>query len=198
MVVDKPSGMLSVPGRTGEPSVQSLLSGICDEVHIVHRLDQDTSGLMVVALNAAAYHHLQRQFMQHTISKRYIALVSCAHQLPASTTISLPLRPDPLDRPRQVVDPVNGKTAVTRCEVIATEGCIARLALMPLTGRTHQLRMHCAHVKGLNAPIVGDRLYGWQSPNSETATRLCLHAEQLTFVHPVSAQEMTFKSVVPF
>ena len=190
-VVNKPAGLLSVPGRTGEPSVESLLRRQHGEVWMVHRLDQDTSGLLVVALTREAYHRLQRQFLERTIYKRYIALLD---GVPAQQrgTISLPLRPDPLDRPRQVVDHEHGREAVTDYEVLSVEDGRARVALTPHTGRTHQLRMHCAHAEGLGCPIVGDRLYG------KPAQRLLLHAAELAFHHPVTGERLTFSCPVPF
>ena len=163
---------------------------------MVHRLDQDTSGLMVVALNHEAYHQLQRQFLARTLSKRYIALVAphTIEEFPIGKkgTISLPLRPDIMDRPRQIVDFEHGKEAITDYEVLAHEGEYVRLSLTPHTGRTHQLRMHCAHELGLRAPIVGDRLYG------KPARRLCLHAAELAFDDPLTGERLFFSSIVPF
>ena len=191
LVVDKPAGLLSVPGRTGEESVESLLRRQYGQVWMVHRLDQDTSGLMVVALTEEAYHNLQQQFLARAIYKRYIALLD---GVPARQrgTIALPLRPDPLDRPRQVVDCRHGKTALTDYEVLSVSDGHARVALTPHTGRTHQLRMHCAHQEGLGCPIVGDRLYG------KPAQRLCLHAAELAFRHPLTGERLHFTSPVPF
>ena len=196
LVINKPAGLLSVPGRTGEESVESLLQRVYPEVCMVHRLDQDTSGLMVVALNHEAYHQLQRQFLARRLYKRYIALVAphSKEELPISKkgTISLPLRPDIMDRPRQIVDFEHGKEAISDYEVLAHEGEYVRLSLTPHTGRTHQLRMHCAHELGLGAPIVGDRLYG------KPARRLCLHAAELAFDDPLTGERLFFSSMVPF
>lgn len=196
VVVDKPSGLLSVPGLTSEPSVESILSRSHGRVYMVHRLDQDTSGLMVVALTLEAYHHMQRQFVEHRVGKHYVALVSGSppHE---RCTVSLPLRADPYDRPRQVVDIINGRRAVSVSEVLRREGPVTRLLLKPLTGRTHQLRVHCAHADGLGTPIVGDRLYGLTAEDG-TAQRLCLHAAQLTFIHPLTGEKLSFQSEVPF
>ena len=201
-VISKPAGLLSVPGRSQQPSVVSLLRQRFPHAQgpmIVHRLDMDTSGLMVVALTAEAYHGLQRQFLERTVEKRYVALLQqpspqVLQRLRAhpSGTISLPLRPDPLDRPRQVVDPLGGKAALTRYEVLSLSGSHPLLALTPLTGRTHQLRIHCAHADGLGCPILGDRLYG------EAAGRLCLHAERLSFCHPLSGQKLEFTNAPAF
>ena len=190
LVIEKPSGLQSVPGRTAAPSVESLLRQQFPEIHMVHRLDMDTSGLMVVALTDEAYHHLQRQFLARTIYKKYITLLD--GEVSGSGTIRLPLRPDPLDRPRQVVDPEHGKTAVTDYRVLEHRGDQTLVELTPHTGRTHQLRVHCAHADGLGCPIVGDRLYG------KAAQRLCLHAAELSFTHPATAQRLTFSSPVDF
>lgn len=217
LVISKPAGLLSVPGRTGEESVESLLQREYKEVYIVHRLDQDTSGLMVVALTKRAYHNLQQQFLARTIYKKYIALIAAPS--PKANTISpdslttgtirLPLRPDPLDRPRQVVDFEHGKEAITHYEVLDMSQMSAvfrqvplphgyrytLIALTPHTGRTHQLRVHCAHPLGLGCPIVGDRLYGYQPPFCDVPhQRLCLHAAELSFLHPVTGERVTFHS----
>ena len=184
LVVNKPAGLLSVPGKTDAPSVESLLREKYGEVYIVHRLDMDTSGLMVVARTEEAYHHLQRQFLARTIYKRYIALLDGIVE--GRGCISLPLQPDILDRPRQLVDHGHGKPAITDYEVIATENGKTRIALTPHTGRTHQLRVHCAHQEGLATPIMGDNLYG------SSADRLYLHAETLSFDHPQTNERLTF------
>ncbi len=192
IVVDKPSGLLSVPGKGEAASLESLLNERYGEIYMVHRLDMDTSGLMVVARSRAAYHHLQRQFLERTVSKQYIALVDGI--ITHGGTIRLPLRPDLDDRPRQLVDYTYGKEATTDYEPIAQRpDGRTLLRLTPHTGRTHQLRVHCAHADGLAAPIVGDRLYGHPS-----AQRLCLHAASLTFVHPTTGELMRFTSDAPF
>lgn len=192
VVVSKPAGMLSVPGKNTAASVESVLAGQFGEVFMPHRLDMDTSGLMVVARTSEAYHHLQRQFLARTIEKRYVALVDDSPLAPPLSvgqrgTIDLPLRPDPLDRPRQVVDHEQGKRATTDYEVTAqTADGHWRLLLIPHTGRTHQLRMHCAHADGLGHPITGDALYG------QKAARLFLHAQELSFFHPLTGRRMHF------
>lgn len=190
LVINKPSGLLSVPGLTGESSVESLLRKQYGEVYIVHRLDQDTSGLMVIALTKEAYHHLQKQFLEHTIYKRYVALLD--GEVQGRGTISLPLRPDLTDRPRQLVDFEQGKEAITDYEVLDVSDGITRIALTPHTGRTHQLRMHCAHSEGLGTPILGDSLYG------RPADRLYLHAEALSFDHPETGSRLSFTVPAPF
>ena len=175
VVVSKPHGMLSVPGRDGGTSVAQLMRQRypdADSPLIVHRLDQDTSGLMLVAKTKEMHRTLQLAFENHEVKKRYVAvldgLLSPEKQ---RGEISLPLNSNYLDRPRQVVDWLNGKPAVTRYEVIGHEMGRTIVALYPLTGRTHQLRVHCAHPDGLNLPILGDPLYG------RKADRMYLHAE---------------------
>lgn len=202
LVVVKPPGLLSVPGKVRLPSLEGLLRERYPHVEgpmIVHRLDMDTSGLMVIALSTTAYHHLQQQFFARTIYKRYMALLDGTFPayLPQRGTINLPMRPDHLDRPRQIIDFVHGKQAVTDYEVgtftsATTQEGTTRILLTPHTGRTHQLRVHCAHRDGLGLPIKGDPLYG--TPGG----RLCLHADRLSFVHPVTKELMTFESPAPF
>lgn len=197
LVIEKPSGLLSVPGRVVAPSVQSLLSERYGEVWMPHRLDMDTSGLMVVARTEESYKHLQRQFYARAIYKRYGALVEGREKsltMAPKGTIALPLRPDPLDRPRQVVDRLHGKAATTDYEVTDRVGERLLLSLTPHTGRTHQLRVHCAHPEGLGMPIVGDRLYGYAVPGQ----RLCLHAAELAFTHPVTGRRLNFVSQPDF
>ena len=187
LVVYKPAGLLSVPGLSDAPSVEGILKQQYPEVYMVHRLDMDTSGLLVVALMPDAYHHLQRQFLARTVQKRYVAVLE--HDVEGSGTIDLPLRPDPLDRPRQVVDAEHGKSALTAYQSLGNR----RIQLIPHTGRTHQLRVHCAHEQGLHNPIKGDPLYG-----REKADRLYLHAEQLSFDDPETGERLTFHYPSPF
>lgn len=199
IVVDKPAGMLSVPGKYDAPSVLSLLQRkMEDNIFPVHRLDMDTSGLMVFVRNKKAQRNLQRQFETHSIVKRYIALLE---RKPDSEqgTISLPLSPDMADRPRQMVDYRHGKQALTHYRLCTSPSTPMRrqfltvgdnlVELSPLTGRTHQLRVHCAHPDGLASPIVGDRLYG-----TTNHPRLCLHAEYLEFRHPTTGEIVIFKN----
>lgn len=193
LVVNKPAGMLSVPGKLNRPSVESLVrQRLCNGKTplIVHRLDMETSGLMVVAKTKEAHEQLQQQFENRQVEKQYIALLE---GIPAAGhRISLPLRADLLDRPRQVVDFEHGKTAVTDYEIVSIVDGGARVALYPHTGRTHQLRVHCAHPLGLGIPIVGDALYG------KAGSRLCLHAARLTFTHPATGQRLTFEQAPDF
>lgn len=189
-VVNKPAGMLSVPGRSERESVVSILKemwGGAVQPFVVHRLDMATSGVIVVAKSADMQRLLQSQFARRRVEKRYVALLSSP--LPAGKgRISLPLRADVANRPYQVVDHEHGRRAVTDYETFAD----GRVLLSPLTGRTHQLRVHCAHSEGLGCPIKGDALYGHPSD------RLYLHAESLTLDHPVTGQRLTFRSPCPF
>ena len=186
VVVNKPSGILSVPGRAEDYSVETVMHQRYPGSIVAHRLDMGTSGLLLVAKHPDAYHPLQQQFIRHEIKKKYIALLEHAGQ--GTGIISLPLRPDPMNRPRQVVDMEHGKRAVTRYEFIDDH----LVALWPETGRTHQLRIHCAHPDGLNNPIVGDELYG------SKGQRLCLHAAEIWFRHPISGEEMHFETTPDF
>ena len=193
IIVNKPSGLLSVPGRVGSYSVATILSQRYPGCLLAHRLDMGTSGLMVAAKSRDVYRSLQQQFSDHTIRKCYVALLDTSlHPSPFTFhqkgTISLPLLCDPINRPRQVVDFEHGKEAVTDYEMIDDR----RVRLYPHTGRTHQLRMHCAHPDGLGCPIVGDELYG------RPADRLYLHAERLELTHPVTRERMVFEQKADF
>ena len=186
LVVDKPSGILSVPGRMEDYSVETVMQQRYPGSIVAHRLDMGTSGLLIVAKHIEAYHPLQQQFIRHEVKKKYGALLEHAGQ--GSGIVSLPMRPDPMNRPRQVVDMEHGKRAVTRYEFISDH----LVALWPETGRTHQLRIHCAHPDGLSNPIVGDELYGTKGQ------RLCLHAAEIWFKHPISGEEMHFETTPDF
>ncbi len=189
MVVNKPAGLLSVPGKNDEPSVESLMGA-----KPVHRLDQDTSGLLVLAKTPEVYKTLQSYFQRRDILKRYEAVLQPNGDASLNGAndandgmIDLPLLPNPYDRPRQMVDREHGKVAITRYTIreIRADGTML-VDFYPLTGRTHQLRVHAAHSEGLNAPIVGDRLYG------QAGERLMLHAAEIKFMHPVTSHEMHF------
>ena len=202
IVVEKPSGMPSVPGLDGRNSLQELLTSQSNEIHAVHRLDMDTSGVMVFAKTSEAAVNLRRQFEEHTVRKTYMARVSADTDIPSGKgAIDLPLSPDYDERPRQKIDFRQGKPAYTEYEIIRNhEDGTADLLLYPHTGRTHQLRVHCAHHLGLGRPIVGDLLYGGYSVFDNKASepahpaRLCLHALSITFRHPETGQELTFTS----
>ena len=194
-VVNKPAGMKTVPGRDGGTSVlEDMRQRHPDKPQLtpVHRLDMDTSGLIVVAFDAETYKKLQAQFLRREVRKRYVAILDGVPDRPVYGEISLPLRPDPLDRPYQKVDFENGKEAVTEYRILETMGNVTRIALFPHTGRTHQLRLHCAHAGGLGTPILGDRLYG------HGGGRLCLHAEAIEFTHPVTGKWMKFERKAEF
>lgn len=201
-VIHKPAGLLSVPGKdAAQPSVYALMRRKYPEATgplIVHRLDMATSGLMIIAKTEFAYHRLQKEFLNHRVQKKYIAIISekeiSGKDIPEKGIISLPLMPDYLDRPRQIVDHEQGKEAITEYEVLEhVDDSHLRIALYPKTGRTHQLRVHCAHQEGLNAPILGDPLYG-----NEKAVRLHLHAEEITFEHPLTGKKMTITRKADF
>ena len=196
-VIHKPEGLLSVPGKdAAQPSVYALMRSKYPEATgplIVHRLDMSTSGVMMIAKTEFAYHRLQKAFLNHQIQKKYVAIIS-GKDIPEKGIISLPLMPDYLDRPRQIVDHELGKEAITEYEVLEpVDDSHLRIALYPKTGRTHQLRVHCAHQEGLNAPILGDPLYG-----NEKAARLHLHAEEITFEHPLTGKKMTITRKADF
>lgn len=186
-VVNKPSGMLSVPGKSQRESVISILQERCKEGEtplVVHRLDMDTSGLLVVAKHKTAHYRLQKQFRDRKIHKTYVAVLD-GEPLPIEEKgrIELPLSPDLMHRPFQMVDKEHGKPAITEYLVVDEHV----VELHPLTGRTHQLRVHCAHAEGLNRPIKGDNLYG------RRADRLYLHAARIAFAHPTNGEEMVFE-----
>ena len=186
-VVDKPSGMLSMPGKIGDYSVATWALERWPGAMLVHRLDMQTSGILLVAKTVEAYHHLQKQFEERTIKKKYLALVEGMPQNEHGI-IDLPLSSDPLNRPCQVVDFEHGKRAITEYRVTKEPSpCYTLLALWPHTGRTHQLRVHCAHQEGLGCPIVGDELYG------RKAERLYLQAQAIAFDHPITGKRMHFE-----
>ncbi len=193
VVIDKPAGLLSVPGRHAKlrDSVWVRLGQRLAEPLVVHRLDLDTSGLMLVAKDPATHAAIQRQFALREIEKRYIAWLEGTVARDQGQ-VELPLRLDPTDRPRQIYDPEHGKSALTEWRVLERTSNRTRVALFPRTGRTHQLRVHAAHPLGLNAPIVGDRLYGTND------TRLLLHAEALTFTHPRTLERIALEAPAPF
>ena len=201
LVVNKPAGMLSVPGKTGQASVLSILQERYPDATgplLVHRLDMDTSGLLLAAKDKDIHAQLQAQFESRSVKKRYLALLEGVPQGKAPKGfIRLPMRPDYDNRPYQLVDFEYGKPAVTRYEILsplADETSKERTLIhyYPETGRTHQLRVHSAHPDGMNCPIVGDPLYG------QPADRLYLHAEYLEFRHPVHGKIMKIQSTHPF
>jgi len=196
VVVNKPSGLLSVPGKEVQDSVLTRLQQRYPDATgplLVHRLDMSTSGLLLVAKNSATHKALQYQFEQRSVEKRYIAMLS--KRLPEHQhrgTIELPLRVDLDDRPRQLVCFSHGKSATTHWQVITRQQSTTRLYFYPVTGRTHQLRMHASHKDGLDAAIIGDELYG------VAADRLQLHAERLRFTQPNTGERIEVNSPAPF
>ena len=193
LVVCKPAGMLSVPGRTRAKSLLDWLRERFGEVHSCHRLDMDTSGVMVFARSLAAKSELERQFAEREVDKTYRARLAAGSKPfdhARKGTVALPLCLDYYDRPRQMVDREHGKLAVTEYEVLEQlpDGEID-IRFTPKTGRTHQLRVHAAHADGLGRPIKGDRLYG-----SADGGRLWLHAESLRFRHPVTGEILYFEA----
>lgn len=199
IVVEKPSGMPSVPGLDGRVSLQELLEQAYGQtIHAVHRLDMDTSGVIIYAKTAEAGIDLRKQFEEHTIRKCYKARLSpAAEGVHADTSISLPLAADYDERPRQKVDFKQGKPALTKYEIVS-ENADGTLDVLfhPVTGRTHQLRVHSAHALGLCRPILGDLLYGGHTTTQTDSIpdRLHLHALSITFTHPRTGEELTFTS----
>lgn len=200
LVLDKPSGLLSVPGR-GEDK-QDCLSARAQQRYpdalVVHRLDMATSGLLLLARGPAAQRSLSQAFASRTVRKRYIAVVD-GQLAPAPQTwglIELPIRADWPNRPRRVIDAEHGQPSVTRWRVLPDPALSAttRVELEPVTGRSHQLRVH---LLALGHPIVGDALYA-SARVQAMAERLLLHACSLEFNHPLTAQPMRFSSTVPF
>lgn len=198
LVVCKPSGLLSSPGNDDTPSLIEIIREKYPQAMLPHRLDMDTSGIMVIAKDAETYKMLQQQFVRHEVEKQYIALLEDNGIKPVPEgTIKLPLSPNPFDRPRQMVNHEHGKSAVTHYKVLddkylfkesdsAEEKQFIKVRFTPDTGRTHQLRVHSAHIDGLARPIVGDPLYGTVS------SRLYLHASFLSFKHPHTGEKMSF------
>lgn len=195
LVVNKPSGLLSVPGKAPEhrDSLITRIQRVYPDARIVHRLDMATSGVMVVAQHKDSHRQLSRQFELRQTAKRYFARVA---GVPAqsSGSVDLPLICDWPNRPKQKVDFESGKPALTHYEVVRQDATEALIALIPITGRSHQLRVHMLE---LGHPILGDRLYG--SPTViASAPRLQLHAETLSFTHPTSGKRLQFSTPLPF
>jgi len=196
VVVDKPSGLLSVPGRRPEHA-DCVASRVRDRFPdatgplTVHRLDMDTSGLILLALDPDTHRALSRLFQERLVSKRYEALLD-GEVRRAEGSVSLPLRLDVDNRPYQIVDPERGRAALTDWRVLERGGRWTRVEFVPHTGRTHQLRVHAA--AGLGCPIRGDLLYG----DPATASRLLLHATEISLRHPATGEQVTWQSHPPF
>jgi tRNA pseudouridine32 synthase/23S rRNA pseudouridine746 synthase len=198
IAVNKPAGLLSVPGRyrDTQDSVLSRLRQLSPdgmEIIAVHRLDQETSGILLLARDGQTYRQLSEQFQKRQVRKVYEAVLSGSLTTDKGV-ISLPLWGDPQNRPYQQVNWQYGKPSVTHFQVIATEGNNTRVEFIPLTGRTHQLRVHAADARGLGIPILGDRLYGCRA----AASRLHLHARELCFEHPQLGETLHIRIQTPF
>lgn len=189
-VVNKDSGLLSVPGKNEKDCVESRLKKIFIDIPIqcaVHRLDMDTSGLLVLAMNKDVHQKMNKIFSERKIEKKYLGLVDGIVKKEEGH-IELSFRLDINNRPHQIFDPVNGKMGITNWKRIKVINKKTLIEFSPLTGRTHQLRLHCADKKGIGFPIVGDRLYG------KKGGRLMLHASEIKFIHPITGLDMYFVS----
>ncbi len=198
IVVDKPGGLLSVPGRGPQMQdcVVNRLKSLfphCIEQPSVHRLDMDTSGLLVLAMDKAVQRNLAIQFQERRVEKSYIAVLEGIVERDAGE-IELAFRLDPDNRPYQVHDPVQGKVGFTRWRKLGIEEGCTRVEFFPLTGRTHQLRLHASHELGLGCPVVGDRLYG----SGNAPGQLKLHAAMLAFDHPETGERLCYESLPRF
>lgn len=210
IAINKPSGMLSVPGNVNAPSVESIIRQKNPSINgpiIVHRLDMDTSGIMLLAKTKEVHKALQTQFFKHEIRKKYIALLDGTnltktklHEINNKHIISLPLSPSPNSQPKQMVNHEHGKEAVTEYTITdCSNPAKIRVEFYPQTGRTHQLRVHSSTTEGLGCPIVGDRLYSNTNTTieiddiCEKADRLYLQAVQIEFTHPIKKTKMTLQ-----
>lgn len=198
-VVDKPAGLLSVDGKTLKVSMLARLERANPDVKLIHRLDMDTSGLLIFAKNAAAQTNISKQFIDRLPQKTYQARVfGTWEDVGATGKISVPVRYEPTTKPRHIVDHDWSKNALTLYEVLAHEQCngqaVTRVALKPVTGRSHQLRVHMVHVGHV---IIGDSIYA-EGLALEIAPRLNLHAQHLRLKHPVLGAWMDWESSVPF
>lgn len=193
-IIHKPEGLLSVPAKLHADSVLTRMQDRYPAATgplVAHRLDWHTSGLMIIVKSEEVYKNVQRQFAKRTVHKEYIAVLE-GILTEKEGTITLPLAPDFHNRPRQMVCFENGKPSVTRYKVISEQNGQTRIQFIPLSGRTHQLRVHAAHPEGLNTPIVGDQLYGKKSD------RLFLHAASISFLHPITEEKMSFSRAAAF
>lgn len=194
IAINKPGGLLSVPGLGGanQDSVATRMMAINSETKIVHRLDCLTSGIMLLAIGIEAQRELSRQFHDRKIDKQYIAIVRGVLSQQQGM-IDIPMRGDPDDRPRQIVDYKQGKASTTKWSVLGVESDRTRLLLKPVTGRTHQLRVHC---NTIGHTIVGDTLYGNEQEKQED--RMLLHAETISLFHPATGEAMTLAAPCNF
>jgi tRNA pseudouridine32 synthase/23S rRNA pseudouridine746 synthase len=194
LLVNKPNEFLSVPGKELTDSVSERIKKMYPTATgplLVHRLDMSTSGLLLVAKSEQVHKHLQSQFIQRKVKKTYVALLDGIVN-ENEGTINIPLRVDLEDRPKQMVCYDYGKNALTKYRVVEIKDNKTRIEFYPITGRTHQLRVHAAHQLGLNCPIVGDDLYGTKNK------RLHLHAAQIAFTHPVTKEKFVVNCPAPF
>lgn len=200
VAINKPCGMLSVEGKSGVRSVEAWAHERYPDAIgpiIIHRLDQSTSGILLLAKDKQTHKAMQEQFIKQSIAKRYTALLDGVVEHPIGR-IELPMKLDYENRPRQMVSP-DGKSAVTEYRVVAIEDGKTRIYLYPLTGRTHQLRLHAAHALGLNTPIVGDNIYGRECHvDCDDGHRLCLHASMVEFTHPHTGERITIEAEAEF
>lgn len=198
VAINKPSGILSVPGKIGGESVEEVLRkrySDNDEIFVAHRLDMATSGILIAAKSIKMFKEMQKLFSKRQVEKSYEAIIEGVPEL-SEGEISLPLISDYEHRPMQKVDYEHGKEAITKYKVLSVvdidkKQC-ARLLLKPITGRTHQLRVHMAHSLSFGMPIVGDELYG------NSGERLMLHASSISFVHPITEEKVCINSKAPF
>ena len=198
IAVNKPAGLLSVPGRYSDrqDSILARLRHLLPDgmaIATVHRLDLETSGILLLARDRQTHRHLSQQFQQRRVQKIYEAILAGSVIIQRGA-IELPLWGDPSDRPYQKVDEQRGKPSITQFRVITSEGGYTRMEFLPLTGRSHQIRVHAADPRGLGIPILGDRLYGCRA----TVERLHLHARELCFEHPQSGQIVSLRANTPF
>lgn len=195
LVLNKPSGLLAVPGRG--PDLQDCLSARAQHEFptalVVHRLDRDTSGVFLMALNADTQRALNRQFAAQAVAKRYVAVVFGSPTADQGV-IELPMRKDFDNPPRHMIDVEQGRAARTEWRVIERQADCARLEVSPKTGRSHQIRLH---LQSIGHPILGDNLYA-HAQALAMADRLLLHAEELSLTHPATGQEITWRSPCPF
>lgn len=194
LIVNKPSGVLSQPGKTQDGSIATQVADAYPDATgplLVHRLDMDTSGLLMLAKTRSVHRQLQQLFEHRKVIKHYVAIVQGKLE-GLGGIVALPIRADIEDRPRQIVCFEHGKPSETLWRLINHSNGSTRVLFKPITGRTHQLRVHSAASKGLRYPIKGDRLYG------EASERLMLHAQSLEFDHPVTLKHLKVKSEVPF
>jgi tRNA pseudouridine32 synthase/23S rRNA pseudouridine746 synthase len=197
LVVNKPAMLLTVPGRH-PANFDCLVSRVQQQfptAQVVHRLDYDTSGLVILPLTKAALSNISKQFQARTVHKQYQALVQ-GEVDPASGSIDLPIAADPARRPLYKICQQQGKPSLTHYELISYDSShdLSRLLLSPVTGRSHQLRVH---LLSLGHPIIGDTLYG-DAKNQAQSPRLCLHAASIEFCHPVSGKLLQFTAAAPF